>query len=116
MKDLPEDPPIYTSPPERWFDRHRPATSADGRPDLTNVALTKTLNAMWLILHDSVRLPLPTAERKFSAVEQEMLRKLLVKMGVEVIDIWRAACIYCRGEEPEVAFKNLLAAKGLYDQ
>lgn len=110
MKPLPQDPPVYEPPPERWFDRHE-------HQGKEMSATTKTLSAMWLTLHDRMRLPLPTAPRKFSLVEHEQLAKLAEKFGPSVMTAWRIGCNYIeKGEQPETAFKNLLAAKGLRDE
>lgn len=109
MKDLPPDPPVYTPPPERWFDQHR--HSGDGIADKT-----KTLNAMWLTLHDRMCLPLPKKAKTFSPMEREGFDKLSKRLGDSLMDVWRIACVYIKDEEPEVAFKNLLAAKGLGDE
>lgn len=112
MKDLPEDPPVWTPPPERWFDRHEACAA-----DAPLLELTKTLSAMWLTLHDRMRLPLPTAAHKFTMPDQEMLRKLIAKHGPATMLIWRAACDRVPTEvAPEKLFRDILAVKGLYDE
>ena len=132
MKELPQDPPVYTFPPELWFAKHQHArisklaqdpegTAGDEsvieEPDLSPAAIAKTMMAMWLTLHDRMRLPLPTAQRKFTVGEIEMFKKLEKKLGPTLMDVWRTACIYVSKDElPEDAFKNLLAAKGLTNE
>lgn len=112
MKDLPPDPPVWTPPPERWFDRHE-----HNPADMTPAALTRTLSAMWMTLHDRMRIPLPTKARNFTVTDFEMLRKLISKLGTATMLTWRMACNYAKKDEtPEEAFRNLLAAKGLYDE
>lgn len=112
MKELPSDPPVYTPPPERWFDRHEHATLS-GMPDMTPAALTNTLNAMWLTLHDRRREPVP-ASHKFGVAEREMLTKLIGKFGDSLMSAWRTACNYTGDcEDTDKAFHNLLSAKGL---
>lgn len=132
MKELPQPPPVYEPPPEMWFARHQharisklvqdPEGSDDDKgatevPDLSPAAIAKTLMAMWLTLHDRMRLPLPTAQRKFNVAEIEMFKKLEKKLGPTLMDVWRTACVYVpKNELPEDAFKNLLAGKGLSDE
>ena len=113
MKDLPPDPPIYTPPPERWFDRH------EHKPgDTSRIALTTTLSAMWLTLHDRMRLPLPSNQRTFSVIDITMAESFIKRIGADMtMSMWRSACNYVdRQESPEIAFRNLLAAKGVNDE
>lgn len=111
MKELPPPPPIWTPPPERWFDRHEHPLIARASDNV------KTLNAMRLILHDRMGLPAPN-QCNFTVVECEMLAKLAAKLGPALMSTWRMACVYGpkRGEDPETAFTNLLKAKGLEDE
>jgi len=112
MKDLPPDPPVWTPPPERWFDRHE-----HNPEDMTSASLARTLSAMWMTLHDRMRLPLPTKPRNFTTVENEMARKLIAKLGPSMMLTWRMACNYANKDEtPEEEFRNLLAAKGIHDE
>ena len=115
MKELPPDPPIYTPPPGRWFERHEHSTVA-GLPETTPTALTNTLNAMWLTLLDRRREPAPAAH-KFSLADREMLTKLIGKFGDSLMTAWRMACNHTGDcEDAEKAFRNLLSAKGLSDE
>lgn len=110
MKDLPEPPKPWTPKPEHWFYRHE--HTGDSRPEIC-----KTLSAMWLTLHDRMRLPLPTAPREFGIVELAMFARLHRHFGEATMSVWRSACNHVKADEnPEEAFKNLLAAKGLEDE
>lgn len=111
MKELPPDPPIYQAPPERWFIRYE-----HPKGDTTPLALTKTLNAMWLTLLDRRGDPLQTKEKKFTVVEQEMLRKLLTFTRLtddSFMAIWCSACNRANMcESADTTFRNLLSRKG----
>lgn len=111
MKDLPPNPPVWKPPAERWFDRHE--CTGDSR-----VETGRTLTAMWLTLHDRMRLPLPTKTRTFTAIELAMLSSLTKRLGADmVMTMWRSACNHVkRDEEPDKAFLNLLKARGIKDE
>ena len=91
----------------------------EGQPSLAQSALIRTLMAMWLLLHDHRRspLPLPTKERKFTNAELEMARKLVLRLGTGTMTTWRMCCVHVRPEDDvQDAFLKLLAAKGLCDE
>lgn len=70
--------------------------------------------AMWLILHDRMQCEPPAAKRTFTTTECEMFKNLEKKLGSDLMDVWRIACLYvARDEKPSVAFTRLLSAKGL---
>lgn len=108
MKELPQDPPVWTPPPERWFDRYH--HEAGGNFGLT----ARTLSAMWLTVHDRKGMPLPTKPKTFGPTEQEMLAKLTSLYGARTMDVFRAACNRIeKRESMEDAFRRLLSGKGL---
>ena len=107
MKDLPIDPPIYTPPAELWYLRHQ---HISGGPNDS----TRTMMAMWLMLHDRMQCGLPTAKRTFSTTEHEMFKTLEKKFGKNLMDAWDSACLHIdRDEAPAIAFTRLLSSKGL---
>jgi len=77
MKPLPENPKPYLRPKERWFENHKHAIDDDGKPSTGTIAVSKTLNAMWLMLHDRTRNPLPKKPYHVSISDRESLIKML---------------------------------------
>ena len=113
MKDLPPDPPVYVPSSERWFERHE-----HDPKDNPVTGRARTLSAMWLTLHDRMRLPLPKKSRQLGVVEIEMLKSYVERVGADMaMTLWRSACNHVkRDENPETAFMNLLKAKGVKDE
>ena len=87
MKELPPDPPVWNPPPERWFDQHE-----HDPKDTSNVALGKTLAAMWLTLLDRQRIPAPATMPKWTTADFEMVRGLIAKHGTFLMQGYREAC------------------------
>ena len=104
MMTLPPPPPVYETPPERWFDRYNVTADQGG--------LGATLNAMWAILHD--RLNCQPESHRFTTVEGQLLKQLHAKYGERMMDVWREAC-----NQPllvikvEDTFLQMLSGKGL---
>jgi len=103
MKPLPPDPPIYVPPPERWFDQHR--HSGDSLP-----AVTKTLMAMWLMVHDRLGLPLPTKNKSFGAADREGLDRAIKTFGDDLMFEFSNRCnrIERDGIDAETAFRKIM--------
>ena len=109
MKDLPPDPPVWTPPAERWFDRYTP-------PAEDTAAITvKTLCAMWLMLLDRLGEPLPEKPKMFVPNERYMFAAHLKRIGSDAImPAWRAECgRLATGTEPKKAFLTLLGKEHL---
>lgn len=111
MKELPPDPPVYTPPAERWFERYECTGT-------TRQEMCQALSAMWLTLHDRMRLPLPVKPRLFTVVETAMAASLFTRKGPgAVMAAWRSACDRApKDEKPETVFLNLLSMKGVKDE
>lgn len=111
MKDLPPDPPIYTAPPERWFDRH-----CHTRGDVSVVGVTKTLGAMWAMLNDYLGIEKCNDRTTRQAGMQELFLTFLKRCGTRnVMDVWRGLCnnIQDKSEEPEKLYRELLSQRHL---
>jgi len=91
MKPLPENPPIYARPKERWFENHRHKRTEDNKPDLSGPALTRTLMAMWHMLHDRTGRPLPTKPKLVKVTDKEWLKRMLT-VEPEIMLYWGALC------------------------
>lgn len=91
MKPLPTPPPAYERPKERWFENHTHPTW-DGELTTSIIATSKTLNAMWLMLHDRTMRPLPSKVKTHSTSERDYLMKLLKAKGDSAMEYWGDLC------------------------
>ena len=91
MKPLPENPEPYFRPKERWFENHKHAIDVYGNPYTGTIAVSKTLNAMWLMLHDRTRKPLPKKPYHVSISDRENLNKMLSR-ELDIMQYWGEQC------------------------
>ena len=91
MKPLPENPEPYLRPEERWFENHKHYIDDDGKPCTGTIAVSKTLNAMWLMLHDRTRRPIPTKPIVVNISERDWLISKLQREP-NVMAYWGELC------------------------
>lgn len=91
MKALPEPPPLYKRPKERWFENHNHLYTEDGEIDISMMAVSKTLNAMWLMLHDRTQNQLPSKPKMQNPSDMEHVRTIL-KQRENIMSYWGDLC------------------------
>ena len=99
MKTLPPNPEPYKRPKERWFEIHKHPMNENGKCDLGLSALTRTLTAMWLMLHDRTFRELPKKAKIQSASEKDSLCAMLKHEG-DVMLYWGNLCNKVDPDEP----------------
>ena len=91
MKPLPKNPEPYLRPKERWFENYTHPLDDDGKPIISTIVLSRTLTAMWLMLHDRTRNPLPTKAIIVNISDRENLIKML-KRESDFMQYWGDKC------------------------
>lgn len=113
MKELPPDPPVYSPPPQRWFERYEHPEGEEPSP----LNMSKDMAAMWLIFLDCCGLPLPEkaspAQLRPSLDEAVFGAAAAKRRGYGPIESWRRCCIrsdrsVTQTEAKEVFAKRLL--------
>jgi len=99
MKPLPKNPEPYLRPKERWFENYTHPICDDGKPELSTMTMTRTLNAMWLMLHDRTGRPLPTKPIIVNISDRENLNKMLNRES-DVMQYWGDKCnnVFCTND------------------
>ena len=91
MKPLPQNPEPYLRPKERWFENYTHPTDDDGKPVISTMVMSKTLTAMWLMLHDRTRKPLPKKTLVVNISDREWLMEMLNKES-DIMEYWGEQC------------------------
>lgn len=109
MKDLPDDPPVWTPPAARWFERYVPPAE-----DMA-ANTVRSLCAMWLMLLDRLGEPIPEKPRMFAPNERHLFAAHFRRIGADALmPAWRAECArLLPGTDPKKAFLTLLSKESL---
>lgn len=115
MKKLPDSPPVYKPPVERWYMGHVPAKKPNGDFDFSRSAVNKTTCAMKCVLWDAYKLSIPS---KTTVVTQDVFdstKFLIEAYGDELIFKW-SELISRFGIDPLISPENFftLSLKRMY--
>jgi len=124
MKTLPEDPPVYQRPPERWFEVHEHETvsgkSKDWEqtgafvtsPSENRAAIVRTRQAMLLTFLDYMGLPLEKTDKPMPAALGNLCSAFIsANNKPSCMSVWREVCKNAtlkEDESPENQFARLL--------
>ena len=111
MKPLPEDPPVYQRPPERWFEVHEHET-VSGKPSEKMAAIVRTRQAMLLTFLDYIGLPLEKTDKPMPAALGNLCSAFIsANNKPSCMSVWRELCKNTTSksdESPENQFARLL--------
>jgi len=111
MKPLPEDPPIYQRPPERWFEVHEHET-VSGKPSEKMAAIVRTRQAMLMTFLDYTGLPLEKTDKPMPAALGNLCSAFIsANSKPSCMSVWRELCKNAtlkEDETPEKLFVRLL--------
>ncbi len=111
MKPLPEDPPVYQRPPERWFEVHEHET-VSGKPSEKISSLVRTRQAMLMTFLDYTGLPLEKTDKPMSPSIMNLCSAFIsANSKPSCMSVWRDICKNAtlkEDETPEKLFVRLL--------
>lgn len=124
MKPLPEDPPVYQRPPERWFEVHEHEMISNKSKDWERtgafvtspsenmVAIVRTRQAMLLTFLDYIGLPLEKTDKPMPAALGNLCSTFIsANSKPSCMSVWRELCKNAtlkEDETPEKLFVRLL--------
>lgn len=111
MKTLPEDPPVYQRPPERWFEIHEHETIL-GKPSEKISSLVRTHQAILMTFWDYMGLPFEKTDKPMPAALGNLCSTFIsANSKPSCMSVWRELCKNAtlkEDETPEKLFIRLL--------